>query len=98
MIKDWNRVTNDESLWKYLLDVKWGVKNQKLPPSKESWRSEYKRLDFYTPIHLSETLTDHDDEVLHVSFSHDGKLFCTTSKDATIKVSILLRVLDFSLH
>ncbi|CAG2221386.1 FBXW5 [Mytilus edulis] len=84
--KDWNRVTNDESLWKYLLDVKWGVKNQKLPPSKESWRSEYKRLDFHTPIHLSETLTDHDDEVLHVSFSHDGKLFCTTSKDATIKV------------
>ncbi|VDI82974.1 F-box and WD-40 domain protein 5 [Mytilus galloprovincialis] len=86
--KDWNRVTNDESLWKYLLDVKWGVKNQKLPPSKESWRSEYKRLDFHTPIHLSETLTDHDDEVLHVSFSHDGKLFCTTSKDATIKSSV----------
>lgn len=84
--KDWSRVTDDESLWKALVGIKWGIKNQKLAPSKESWKSEYKRLDYHTPIHLSETLVDHNDEVLHVSFSHSGKLFCTTSKDATIKV------------
>lgn len=77
-------MTNDESLWKSLMDMRWSIK--KLAKEKESWRSEYKRLDYHSPILLSETLSDHDDEVLHISFSHDGKMFCTTSKDATIKV------------
>lgn len=57
-----------------------------LPPGKESWQAEYKRLQYHSPVHLSETLTDHQDEVLHVSFSHRGDMFSTTSKDATIKV------------
>ena len=92
LFQDWNRITNDESLWKALIGYKWGVKNQKLPPLKESWKSEYKRLDYHTPIHLSETLTDHNDEVLHVSFSNSGKLFSTTSKDASIKVSVTVYI------
>lgn len=59
-----------------------------LPPGKTSWRNEYQRLTHETPTHLSETLLEHSDEVLDVSFTHDGKLFCTTSKDATVKVII----------
>jgi len=31
-------------------------------------------------------LQSHSDQVLHISFSHDGQLFATTSKDGFIKV------------
>ncbi|GLV46786.1 F-box and WD repeat domain containing 5, partial [Carabus blaptoides fortunei] len=34
----------------------------------------------------TETLTEHQDEVLHVSFAHNGKLFATCSKDCHILV------------
>lgn len=84
--KIWNRVSNDESLWKGLLSRKYDVTAKVLPEGKLQWKSEYKRLYFHSPIILSETLTDHTDEVLHVSFSHSGKMFSTTSKDSTIKV------------
>ncbi|XP_033750037.1 F-box/WD repeat-containing protein 5-like [Pecten maximus] len=84
--KDWHRVCQDESLWKGLMQNQWGVKTVCLPPGKESWQAEYRRLHYLAPMHLSETLTDHHDEVLHVSFSHRGDMFSTTSKDATIKV------------
>lgn len=62
------------------------ISEEDLPPGKVSWRNEYRRLTYETPTQLSETLQEHTDEVLDVSFSHDGKLFCTTSKDATVKV------------
>lgn len=67
-----------------------------LPPGKISWRNEYQRLTHETPTHLSETLLEHSDEVLDVSFSHDGKLFCTTSKDATVKVRNIIIHLNSS--
>ena len=57
-----------------------------LPPGKRSWREEVIRVRYHVPTVLTETLTEHTDEVLHVSFSHNGKLFSTTSKDATLKV------------
>lgn len=62
------------------------ISEEDLPPGKVSWRNEYRRLTYKIPTQLSETLQEHTDEVLDVSFSHDGKLFCTTSKDATVKV------------
>lgn len=36
---------------------------------------------------LTDVLTEHSHQVLHVSFSHSGKLFCTTSKDGYAIVS-----------
>ena len=33
------------------------------------------------PVVLAQTLTAHDDEVLHVAFSHDGKQISSCSKD-----------------
>ncbi|XP_048732812.2 F-box/WD repeat-containing protein 5-like isoform X2 [Ostrea edulis] len=84
--KVWYRVAYDESLWKALLWKTWNICGVDLPPGKESWHWEYKRLYFHCPVVLSEVLTDHGDEVLHVSFSHRGDMFSTTSKDASIKV------------
>lgn len=52
-----------------------------------SWYSEFKRLCYRIPIVLTETLTEHANQVLHVSFSHNGKYFATCSKDGYIFVS-----------
>ena len=40
----------------------------------------------------TETLREHTDEVLHVSFAHGGHLFSTTSKDATLRVRNRLNI------
>ena len=58
-----------------------------MAPCKDSWKKEYIRLYYHTPRVESEVLKEHRDQVLHVSYSHDGKLFATTSKDGYIKVS-----------
>lgn len=44
------------------------------------------RLCDNVPIVLTEVLTEHSNQVLHVSFSNNGKMFATTSKDGFIKV------------
>lgn len=51
-----------------------------------SWKDEYVRLCDNVPIVLTEVLTDHSNQVLHVSFSNNGKMFATTSKDGFVKV------------
>ena len=52
-----------------------------------SWRDEYVRLECETPCVESEVHADvQKDEVLHVSFSPNGRYFATSSKDATVKV------------
>lgn len=82
----WCRVAYDESLWKALLWRTWAISGVQLPLGRDSWYLEYRRLRDNCPVILSEVLTDHSDEVLHVSFSNRGDLFSTTSKDASIKV------------
>lgn len=84
--KVWCRVAYDESLWKALLWRRWSICGGRLPPGRDSWYQEYKRLFYHCPVVLSETLTEHSDEVLHVSFSNRGDMFSTTSKDASIKI------------
>ncbi|XP_062600294.1 F-box/WD repeat-containing protein 5-like, partial [Saccostrea cucullata] len=81
----WYQVAKEDAVWKQLVQRLWKIKGN-LPPGKTSWRNEFRRLTYETPTFLSETLQEHLDEVLDVSFSHDGRLFCTTSKDATVKV------------
>lgn len=39
---------------------------------------------------LTDTLTAHAHQVLHVSFSHNGKMFCTCSKDGLVIVSVFM--------
>ena len=52
-----------------------------------TWRSEYRRVVQTTPCFLTDELRDHDHQVLHVSFSHDGRHFATCSKDGYVLVS-----------
>lgn len=88
-VQVWCRVAYDESLWKALLWQRWSISGVRLPPGRDSWYQEYRRLFYHCPVILSETLMDHSDEVLHVSFSNRGDMFSTTSKDASIKVRLL---------
>ena len=85
----WNRVANDETLWRSLLRATLHDPSCALAPGKTSWKQEYKRIYYHCPIVHTETLREHTDEVLHVSFAHRGHLFSTTSKDATLRVGRL---------
>ncbi|XP_058789994.1 F-box/WD repeat-containing protein 5 [Phymastichus coffea] len=85
--RSWNRVSRDELLWKalfyrtYKIDPSVGIM-----PGKTSWISEFKRLAYHIPLVETETLKEHAHQVLHVSFSHNGKMFATCSKDGWVIV------------
>ncbi|KAK3576061.1 hypothetical protein CHS0354_018330 [Potamilus streckersoni] len=85
--KTYNRMAFDESLWKDLFYRHWKINRMRpMCPRKVSWVQEYKRLYYHTPSVESEVLRSHTNEVLHVSFAHNGKMFATCSKDGFIKV------------
>ncbi|CAG5108873.1 Similar to Fbxw5: F-box/WD repeat-containing protein 5 (Mus musculus) [Cotesia congregata] len=85
--KHWYRVSQDELLWKqlfyrtYKIDPSVGIM-----PGKISWFDEFRRLAYHTPLLETEVLLDHAHQVLHVSFSHNGKMFATCSKDGHVIV------------
>lgn len=54
-----------------------------------SWKSEYERLTFGIPFVQSQCLKGHVHQVLHVSFSHNGEMFSTCSKDGYVIVSMI---------
>ena len=81
-------MANDETLWRSLLRVRLREPSCSLAPRKVSWKQEYKRVYYHSPVVHTETLSEHTDEVLHVSFAHGGHLFSTTSKDATLRVNL----------
>ncbi|XP_071097466.1 F-box/WD repeat-containing protein 5-like [Haliotis cracherodii] len=83
----WFQVSLDDLLWKGLFYHHWHIApSVPMAPGKHSWRQEFKRLYYYTPVLESENIGKHKDQVLHVSFSHNGQLFATCSKDGTVKV------------
>lgn len=55
-----------------------------------SWMDEYFRLTSCVPMMETEVLREHSHQVLHVSFSHSGKMFVTCSKDGLILVRLYL--------
>lgn len=56
----------------------------------ETWYNEYKRLTYNIPMVLTDELQDaHSHQVLHVSFSHNGRMFATCSKDGYVLVRTL---------
>ncbi|XP_064616384.1 F-box/WD repeat-containing protein 5-like [Liolophura sinensis] len=85
--KNWFRVANDEFLWKDLFYRAWQI-DPVIPRAlgKSSWQGEFKRLAYHTPALESEVIKQHNDQVLHVSFAHNGSMFATSSKDGHIKV------------
>ena len=87
--KSWLCLAFDELLWKDLFHRHWNINRLvTLAAGKQSWVEEYKRLLYHVPTVEIEVVKKHTDEVLHVSFSNNGKMFTTTSKDGFVKVSI----------
>ncbi|KAJ8673451.1 hypothetical protein QAD02_004713 [Eretmocerus hayati] len=85
--KIWNKLSHDELLWKSLFYLTYKVDpNIGIMPGKTSWMGEFKRLAYHIPLVETETLKEHSHQVLHVSFSHNGKMFATCSKDGYVLV------------
>ncbi|XP_005881902.1 PREDICTED: F-box/WD repeat-containing protein 5, partial [Myotis brandtii] len=51
-----------------------------------SWYEEFRRLYDTVPCVEVQTLREHTDQVLHLSFSHSGYQFASCSKDCTVKI------------
>ncbi|OAD58000.1 F-box/WD repeat-containing protein 5 [Eufriesea mexicana] len=77
----WHRVSRDEFLWKDLF-----YQTYKIDPDIDIMPGEFKRLTYHTPLLETEVFKEHSHQVLHVSFSHNGKMFATCSKDGCIFV------------
>ncbi|XP_041369353.1 F-box/WD repeat-containing protein 5-like [Gigantopelta aegis] len=85
--RNWYRVAMDNLLWKNLLHRHWRIpRSVPMMPGKRSWYEECRRLKDLTPTVECQVIQEHKDQVLHVSFSHNGKYFATSSKDGFIKV------------
>lgn len=81
------RIVRDELLWKNLFYRHFKVPSSvPMHPKGMSWRREFKRLQDESPALLCEEIKKHKDQVLHVSFSHNGQMFATSSKDGKIMV------------
>ncbi|KAH3834005.1 F-box/WD repeat-containing protein 5-like isoform X2 [Dreissena polymorpha] len=79
----WYRVALDDALWHSLARWKWKIKGPR-KPGTASWREEVKRMTWHVPSVCMATICQHKHQVLDVSFSNRGDLFCTSSKDAHV--------------
>ncbi|KAK7070176.1 F-box/WD repeat-containing protein 5 [Halocaridina rubra] len=85
--KSWMRVSYDEFLWRHFFYRDFKVDHSvPIMPGAASWYREYERLVERTPVIQTEEICEHNHQVLHVSFSHKGDLFATSSKDGYIIV------------
>uniref|UniRef100_A0A1B0FNA5 F-box domain-containing protein n=1 Tax=Glossina morsitans morsitans TaxID=37546 RepID=A0A1B0FNA5_GLOMM len=81
----WYEIANDEYLWKRKFHRHFKTDPCiALKPGAVSWKSEYERLTFGIPFVQSQCLKGHVHQVLHVSFSHNGEMFSTCSKDGYV--------------
>ncbi|XP_074871833.1 F-box/WD repeat-containing protein 5 [Carettochelys insculpta] len=85
--RQWQAVARDEFLWKELFYRYYRI-SREVPrhPAAVSWYEEFQRLYDTIPCIEVQTLTEHNDQVLHLSFSHSGYLFASCSKDCTVKI------------
>ncbi|XP_077986994.1 F-box/WD repeat-containing protein 5-like [Glandiceps talaboti] len=85
--KHWSKVIRDESLWKQLFYKELKIdRSLPLRSTCRSYYKEYQRLKDNIPSQQCQILKEHTDQVLHVSFAHNGSMFATSSKDGTVKV------------
>ncbi|XP_043354968.1 F-box/WD repeat-containing protein 5 isoform X1 [Dermochelys coriacea] len=93
--RQWHAVARDEFLWKELFYRYYRV-SREVPRhpglvfltmfTAVSWYEDFQRLYDTIPCVEVQTLTEHNDQVLHLSFSHTGYLFASCSKDCTVKI------------
>ncbi|KAH8385754.1 hypothetical protein KR009_005905 [Drosophila setifemur] len=88
----WHNIANDDLLWRQKFQEHFKASSSiPLKPGADSWRSEYQRLSNHIPFiqaqRLDPTIENshgHTHQVLHVSFSHNGEMFATCSKDGYV--------------
>ncbi|XP_073823122.1 F-box and WD repeat domain containing 5 [Musca autumnalis] len=81
----WYEVANDNILWKHKFQQHFRTDPSiPLKPGAASWKDEYARLTSRIPFVQAERLNGHTHQVLHVSFSHNGEMFATCSKDGYV--------------
>uniref|UniRef100_A0A182SSB3 F-box domain-containing protein n=1 Tax=Anopheles maculatus TaxID=74869 RepID=A0A182SSB3_9DIPT len=85
--KRWYKLSKDDYIWRKYFSREFNV-DPSIPLKRgaESWRAEYRRLTNNVPMVMTDVLTFHSHQVLHVSFSHNGKMFATCSKDGFVIV------------
>ncbi|CAH1113862.1 unnamed protein product, partial [Psylliodes chrysocephalus] len=82
--KVWYEASLDDLLWKELF-LKNFIVDRSIPVvAGRTWYEEFNRLSYHIPVVQTEILLEHSDQVLHVSFSHNGKYFATCSKDGYV--------------
>lgn len=94
--RNWYLASGDDLLWKTKLISDFGIKyiSCKLCHNESddhttgfcgSWRSSYEQIVVSVPRFETDHLVDyHHDQVLHVSYSHNGRYFSTCSKDGHV--------------
>ncbi|XP_012576618.1 PREDICTED: F-box/WD repeat-containing protein 5 [Condylura cristata] len=85
--RQWQAVSRDEFLWREQFYRYYQVARE-VPrhPAATSWYEEFRRLYDMVPCVEVQTLREHTDQVLHLSFSHSGYQFASCSKDCTVKI------------
>ncbi|XP_042251348.1 F-box/WD repeat-containing protein 5 isoform X2 [Thunnus albacares] len=85
--RQWLAVSRDEFLWRELFYSYYRIPRA-VPrhPAAVSWYREFKRLFDCIPCVEVQTLREHNDQVLHLAFSHRGHRFSSCSKDCTVKL------------
>ncbi|XP_068191612.1 F-box/WD repeat-containing protein 5 [Antennarius striatus] len=85
--RQWLAVSRDEFLWRELFYSYYRIpRSVPRHPSAVSWYREFKRLFDCIPCVEVQTLREHSDQVLHLSFAHRGHRFSSCSKDCTVKL------------
>ncbi|XP_037348876.1 F-box/WD repeat-containing protein 5 isoform X2 [Talpa occidentalis] len=85
--RQWQAVSRDEFLWREQFYRYYQVaRDVPRHPAATSWYEEFRRLYDRVPCVEVQTLREHTDQVLHLSFSHSGYQFASCSKDCTVKI------------
>ncbi|VCW69694.1 unnamed protein product [Gulo gulo] len=85
--RQWQAVSRDEFLWREQFYRYYQVaRDVPRHPAATSWYEEFRRLYDTVPCVEVQTLREHADQVLHLSFSHSGYQFASCSKDCTVKI------------
>ncbi|XP_012639980.1 F-box/WD repeat-containing protein 5 [Microcebus murinus] len=85
--RQWQAVSRDEFLWREQFYRYYQVaRDVPRHPAATSWYEEFRRLYDMVPCVEVQTLREHSDQVLHLSFSHSGYQFASCSKDCTVKI------------
>ncbi|XP_045702240.1 F-box/WD repeat-containing protein 5 [Phyllostomus hastatus] len=85
--RQWQAVSRDEFLWREQFYRYYRVaRDVPRHPAATSWYEEFQRLYDTVPCVEVQTLREHTDQVLHLSFSHSGYRFASCSKDCTVKI------------